>query len=126
MTSPSRAARELQRERALRYLNDIKHIRRNSSAPLAFRLLWRCGVELPPPHFNGFLVNAAVLGGGFGLLWWLIMWPLQWLRDGRSLVSSLLPTLAAALFFGICLAAYYRFHARKHRVPPFDQLPKSE
>lgn len=126
MTSPSRAARELQRERALRYLYDIKRIRRNRSAPLAFRLLWRFGVDLAPPHFNSFLVNAAVAGSHFGVFLWLIMWPIQWLRDGTPLATTLLTALLAAAFFGITMAAYYRYDARKRGVPPMDQLPTAE
>jgi hypothetical protein len=126
MSTPSRAERALQRERALRYLYDIKRIRRSSSAPPAFRLLWRCGVDLPPPHFNSFLVNAAFIGGHFGLFWWLIMWPLVWLRDGTPLATTLLAALAVAVFFGFFMAAYYRHDARKHQVPPIDQIPQAE
>ncbi|PHV08669.1 hypothetical protein CSQ96_03775 [Janthinobacterium sp. BJB412] len=126
MTSPSRAARELQRERALRYLYDIKRIRRTTSAPLAFRLLWRFGVDLAPPHFNSFLVNAAVAGSHFGVFWWLIMWPMQWLRDGTPLATTLLAALVAAAFFGLGMAAYYRYDTRKHGVPPMGQLPTAE
>ncbi|WGG51716.1 DUF6404 family protein [Rugamonas sp. DEMB1] len=126
MTSPSRAARELQRERALRYLYDIKRIRRTTSAPLAFRLLWRFGVDLAPPHFNRFLVNATFFGGFFGVFWWIIMWPLVWLRDGTPLATTLLAALGVAAFFGLSMAAYYRHDARKRGVPPMDQLPLAE
>lgn len=126
MTDPSRVARELQRERALRYLYDVKRIRRSSSAPLAFRLLWRFGVDVAPPHFNSFLVNAAVIGSHIGVFWWLIMWPLVWLRNGTPFATTVLTALAMATFCGLSMAAYYRYDARKHGVPPMDQLPPAE
>ena len=55
-------------EKALAWLEE-SGIRRSTYAPPMFRLLWKAGVRIPPPHMNGFVVNAFVMGGFFATAW---------------------------------------------------------
>ncbi|NRR33622.1 hypothetical protein HSX11_25935 [Oxalobacteraceae bacterium] len=112
---------EDRREAALRLLNS-KGIRRSTSAPPLFLLLWRWGVKIAPPHFRSLPANALLSGSNFGLLWWLIMWPIQWLHNDTPVEATLLPTLLAALFFGLCMGLYYHVSARKHALPRWSEV----
>lgn len=110
------------RRKAALQLLDSKGIRRSTSAPPLFLLLWRCGVTIPPPHFRSMLANALLSGTSFGLFWWLIMWPIQWLRNDTPIAATLLPALFAALLFGLFMGLFYRFGARKHKLPRWSEL----
>ncbi len=79
------------------------------ASPL-YRLLWRLGVNLPPPHFNGFLANFAVSAAFFGIVWGLLMG----LTGGGWLLRE---SILAGGLFGLWMAIYYRFSARKHKLP---------
>ena len=86
-------------------------------APPLWRLLWRMGVDVPPPLFLRFLPAAALLGGFFGLGWGLLMWPMYWARHGLPLGAALAAMVFAGTSFGLLMAAYLRFMARRHRLP---------
>src|SRR4051812_10526784 len=57
-------------------LEDLKQrgISEYTTAPPFYRLLWRMGLETPPPHFASFGSIALTLGVFFGVGWGLLMW----------------------------------------------------
>ena len=48
-------------------LFESKGISRSHFSPIIYRLFWQLGIEIPPPHFTGFLFNFFVLGGLFAV-----------------------------------------------------------
>lgn len=97
-------------------------MRESNYLPPATRLLWRLGVEVPPPHFAGFFGAALVSGTFFGVVWGVLMWLIVWQHQGLSLAATSLTVLSAGLLFGLFMAAYYAWGRRKHALPAWEQL----
>lgn len=93
----------------------------STAAPPAWRLLWRFGVEIPPPIFLGFWRAALYMGAIFGVLWGALMWLLLWAWWGMPLSFILVSALAAGVLFGLLMATYYRYLARKHNLPSWAE-----
>lgn len=90
---------------------------RSNYAPPLYNLLWKLGLKLPPPHFASFATNFVFDGLFFGFTWGLLMWFAMWLHQGMSPERAVVQAIFAGLFFGIGMASYYRYDARKHRIP---------
>ena len=96
-------------------------VSKSTAAPPAWRLLWRLGVEVPPPLFTPFMSSALAMGAFFGLFWGLGMWAALWARQGVPLAVMAASALAAGALFGLIMAAYYRHLARKHGLPAWAE-----
>ena len=114
MTQPSGFDGRL--TKALAWL-ERSRIRRSTYAPPMFRMLWKAGIRLPPPHMNGFVVNEVVMGGFFATFWGLIMWLALWSWQGRPFVAVVAVSLGAGALFGLIMAAYLAAQARHYQVP---------
>jgi hypothetical protein len=57
---------------------------RNHAEPLLFRLLWKLGVRVRPPHFLGFASIALVFGTWFAGAWGVFMWTLVWSHQASA------------------------------------------
>ena len=90
---------------------------RSNYAPPLHRLLWKLGAKAPPPHFLSFTAKFVSAGIWFGVAWGLLMWFMAWSRQGMSPYAAVAVALFAGVLFGLCMAGYYRYGARKHRVP---------
>jgi hypothetical protein len=90
-------------------------ILRSGYAPPFHRLLWKLGAKAPPPHFQSFTANFVRAGVSFGVVGWFIFWSQS--RQGTSPCAVFAAALLAGVFFGLGMAAYYRYGARKHRIP---------
>jgi Family of unknown function (DUF6404) len=89
---------------------------RSNYAPPVYRLLWRAGVKVPPPHFAGFARNFLLNGVWFCVAWGLIMWFSTWSRSGVSGLHALVSSVIAGAVFGLAMAFYYRHGARKYQL----------
>lgn len=92
-------------------------------APPAFRLLWRMGIEVPPPHFAGFWSLALGMGTFFGVLWGIFMWLLFWRAQDLSAGAVVGFSALAGLVFGLIMAGYYRWHRRRLALPRWEDYP---
>ena len=92
----------------------------STAAPPLWKLLWRLGIDLPPPLFMGFWQTALLMGSFFGLFWGLFMWLFMWSRQGMPVWIMLSSAILAGVLFGLCMAAYFRHLARKHRLPSWS------
>jgi hypothetical protein len=97
-------------------------IGRSTYAPPLVRLLWRCGVHLPPPHFMGFGMATLLWGGWFALSWGTLMWMMDWSRHPADVRVALTSACSAGLFFGLTLAAFFAWQRRKHGLPRWESL----
>ena len=90
-------------------------------APPLFRLAWRAGIAIPPPHFVAFwrLTLSAALY--FGVLMFVFLSLLGFERTAFSTVL-LLGSAAGGLLFGFAIGAHYAHGRRKYRLPAWDQI----
>ena len=98
-------------------LLENKGLGKSTYAPPLFRLLWKLGVKVPPPHMAGFAFNGLLMGGFFGVFWSLLMWLMLWGRQGMPLAIVAIAALLAGALFGLMMAWYMRYSARKHAIP---------
>lgn len=89
----------------------------STTAPPIWKLFWRLGVDIPPPLFMGFWPSALFMGSFFGVFWDLFMWLFLWSRQGMLIWLVLGAAAFAGVLFGLCMAIYFRYLARKHNLP---------
>lgn len=99
-------------------------IMQSNYAPPIYRLLWRAGVKAPPPHFAKFHFNVLFTGACFAAGFGVFVWLFSWSGSGTSAASAAATSLLAGLLFGLSMALYYRYGARKHKLPAWSQLPR--
>ncbi len=87
-------------------------------APPAFHVLWRLGVNVPPPHFIGFFTIVIFTGGLFGALMTLFLAPTLDL----SFHGALLYAASTGGAFGLAMACYYAYGRRRHDLPRWSEL----
>lgn len=97
---------------------------RSNYAPPLHRLFWKLGARVPPPHFLSFTANFVSAGVWFGVFWGLAMWLTGSSHHGLSRLAA--AALFAGLFFGLGMAAYYRYGARKHGIPMWRDFQASD
>ena len=90
---------------------------RNTWQPPLWRLLWRLGVDTPPPLFWGFGSLTVLFGSFFGAGWGALMWVFAWSDGAVSVAAAIIGACVAGLLFGLCMATYFRHFARKHDLP---------
>ena len=91
-------------------------------APPFYRLLWRFGIDAPPPLFTGFVPLALAQGGLFGIFWGVAMWAV--VRVTGLFIPTLFIAVAAAIagaLFGVTMATLIRWKARQLGLPPWPQ-----
>lgn len=113
------------REKVDRLLSDLaqRGVGRYTAAPPLYRLLWRLGIEVPPPFFASFRSLALLMGVLFGVAWGLFMWLLVWRPDHVPPALAAATALIAGTLFGVIMAAYYRWRASKLALPRWEDYP---
>lgn len=109
------------RETALRLLAATGMWRSNYEPPLV-RLLWRCGVEVPPPHFMSFRNNAVIFGTAFAIVFSVVRRLIEGPDNSRSLVAGLLELVVLGALFGLLMAGIIERAKRKYRLPTWREL----
>jgi len=97
-------------------------MKRRLYAPSFVAFLWRLGIQVPPPHFAGFLGTSLFAGTLFGTLWGVLMWFLRWSHDGVTPGTAVAYAALAAIIPGLAAATYYRYSARKHAIPRWSDF----
>jgi hypothetical protein len=105
---------------AIQLMND-RGIGRVFYAPLLFRLFWLVNIPIRPPHFASVTFNASFYAIAFGVILGLYGCLMIWLGIEVSLAVKL-GFMAMALVSGVVNAAYYRYSARKHKLPAWSDL----
>lgn len=98
-------------------LFEARGMRRSTYAPPLFQLLWKLGARVPPPLMAGFGANVLLMGGFFGIFWGALMWVLMWGRQGMPAGAAWLLAGLAGLLFGLMMAAYLRYTAKRQQIP---------
>lgn len=103
-------------------LLDSKGLGKSTYAPPLFRLLWRLGMQVPPPHMATFAFNSLLMGGFFGVFWGAVMWLLLWGRQGMPLAVGAGVALLAGALFGLTMAWYLRHSAVRRAIPRWQDF----
>lgn len=94
----------------------------NHLTPPLFRILWKLGIQVRPPHFASFATLTALFGTLYGVLWGTCMWVAFWSGDDRSVLRAALTTAGTGLCYGLFMAFVYRRHRRKYKLPSWESL----
>jgi Family of unknown function (DUF6404) len=89
--------------------------------PMGLRLLWRIGIDIPPPYFISFYGNVFLVGTPMALLYGFTFWFFIWSRQSSSITMWLL-AVALGLSFGLTQAAKYKRLKGKYSLPSWDEL----
>ncbi|MFT3670040.1 MAG: DUF6404 family protein [Pseudoxanthomonas sp.] len=107
--------------KALEHL-EATGMRRSTYAPPMFRLFWKMGVQVPPPHMNGFIANVVMIGVFFAVFWGLVMWLILWFWQDRPFAMMATVSAVTGLLFGVITASSMAYQARQHDVPRWQTL----
>jgi uncharacterized protein YybS (DUF2232 family) len=91
---------------------------RSNYAPPYYRLLWRLGVTIPPPHFSHFTFNFAFSFISFSVA--LALW--VWFSRGGSLIDIIAQNFIYGVLFAIGMTAIYAYGKIKHRIPSWSEF----
>jgi membrane associated rhomboid family serine protease len=111
----------VQLDRSLAVLSE-RGLSRHHAEPLLFRLLWKLGINVRPPHFLGFASIAIVYGTWFACAWGVFMWLLVWSHQGVGLAGVALRAAAAGACFGLLMAWFYARERREFALPAWESL----
>jgi|SRR5690606_32238884 len=95
---------------------------RSNYMPPALKLMWKIGLKVRPPHYNYFLHNALSLGLWFAIAWGILMWFFQWRSMEISILVAIGFAAATGIFFGVFMASYYKWSAKKHHLSSWSEL----
>lgn len=99
---------------------------RDEYAPPAYRLLWRLGVDIPPPHFMSFGKLALFAGTAFFVGIAIGMTLLTaFLLPGFPILLTLVLSLLGGGAFGLLMARHYDTGRRRYGLPSWHDLPSS-
>jgi hypothetical protein len=114
-----------QLDRSLAMLS-ARGLARRHTEPLLFRLLWKLGVRVRPPHFLGFAPVAVVYGTGFACAWGVFMWVLVWSQQGLDFHGVALRSAGAGAAFGGVIAWLYARERREFALPAWESFSQEE
>ncbi|WP_075792809.1 DUF6404 family protein [Massilia putida] len=95
---------------------------RHHAEPLLFRMLWKLGINVRPPHFLGFASIAIVYGVWFACVWGGFMWTLVWSHQGIGIAGVALRAVIAGACFGLLMAWLYARERREFALPAWEAL----
>ncbi len=107
---------EEKRQRALAMLEE-RGVPGWTASPPPYRLLWRIGVRIPPPHFAALAANAAVLTAMV-----LPIWFVQVATNRHGWAWGLWDCVSGATLVGLCCAFAYRGAADTHGLPAWRDV----
>lgn len=110
-----------QLDRSLALLSE-RGLARRHAAPLPFRLLWKLGVRIRPPHFLGFAHIALGYGAWFACVWGVFMWVLVWSQQGYGILGVAFRAAGAGAAFGLMMAWFYTRERREFSLPAWESF----
>lgn len=110
-----------------RQLMESRGIGQSTAVPPLWELLWRLGINLPPPFFMGFFSLFLFSGSVFGVLFGFGAWVLG-NRGARSMALSEAGWVAliTGAAFGFAVAWYSRRFAAKQHLGPWSEFGRSD
>lgn len=112
---------EQRRDKAIALMEEKKMWRSNYAPPI-LRLMWRMGVNMPPPPFAPFWLNTLFFGVWFGPLWGVLMWFMVWKNQGYTGDEALILSLVTGLLFGFFMALFHYWRKKANRLSDWNDL----
>ncbi|MDC7806798.1 DUF6404 family protein [Luteimonas sp BLCC-B24] len=98
-------------------------IRPMQAQPPVVRLLWRAGLQLPPPLMASFSTNLLTMGALFMLLWAPLTWgTVRWMGMPDLALAIATGAPCAGLLYGVAMAALLQRMRRRHSLPEWRAL----
>lgn len=97
-------------------------LRKSNRIPFTYRFLWGMGIKKVPALFASFGSNVCFLGIYFAVFYGCIMWFITRHPRGMGILSSIVTSLFAGLFYGICMAVVFRSRRKAKSLPDWKQL----
>lgn len=95
---------------------------RSNYAPPFVRMLWWCGLDVPPPHFVSFRGNVVSYGAGFCVAFGMARWFIEGRDPAMSLGAVLLEHAVLSALFGLGMAAIIERGKKKYKLPAWREL----
>ncbi len=90
---------------------------RYTAAPPLYRLLWRMGLNIPPPFCQSFRMNVLVFGILFTIFYPIIMWMMNNLFTSWGTSVTVFQTVFTGVVFGLGMAGWIRWKSKKLDIP---------
>ena len=90
--------------------------------PMGLRLLWRIGIDVPPPIFLSYWANVLLGGSIPALIYTIMIGLVPWLYRERSLVEFAVGIAVFWLIVGLVRAFTWARLRRKHNLPLWRQI----
>ena len=112
----------LEKRNAALKLLEASGISKGFYAPLTHRFYWWIGLDVIPPHFSKFWINALLVGIPFGVLWGAFKYFTQWSMVRMSLWDATVVTLAGVAAIGLVMAFFYAYDRKKRKLPTWEEI----
>ena len=97
-------------------------VKAGAMASWLYRIFWKLGVPITPPHFASFAANALLMGAWF-TAFMLFVWFILFRHRDLPLNRACMGAVWSGIFLGFMWGAYYRWQARKLSLPKWRDYP---
>ncbi|WP_156422134.1 DUF6404 family protein [Paucibacter sp. KCTC 42545] len=101
------------------------NISESSYSPPMYKLYWKIGFRLPPPHFLGFFSNMLISGLPLGISA-VGLYMMGHENSSVFILQMMLEMLVVALFFtvawGSVVAMFYERDRKRHQLPRWSSI----
>lgn len=102
-----------------------KGIPKSSYAPPLYRLIWRLGIKSTPPIFASFTKIFLTQSLIFTVLWGVLMYLILWRKQNMTIESMVWNACFAGVLFGLMVAAFLKWQAKKYNLPSWNEYGNS-
>lgn len=95
---------------------------RYSYAPPLHRLLWRAGIQVPPPHLATIVSNVCLFSPWLCIVWGTFTWYAFFSSSGVPLIFFVVVALFTGVACGFGLAILYQESSRKRGLPVWADI----
>ena len=90
---------------------------RYTAAPPLNRLLWKIGLNVPPPLSRGFWLNFFITGTLFAIFYPLVVWMIKNLFKPWDSSVTVFEAVFIGVLFGSFFAGWNRWKSKKLDIP---------
>ena len=92
-------------------------VSRYTAAPPLDRLLWKIGLNVPPPLCRGFWLNVLISGTLFAIFYPFVVWILNNLFTPWDSSVTVFEAVVTGIIIGLFFAGWNRWKSKKLDIP---------
>ena len=92
-------------------------VRENMAVPPYYRLMWKIGLDIPPPFNQGFWLSALIPGIIFAIFYPLVVWILNTLIPTWDTPTTFFNVITTSTIVGLVMAGLTKWKSKKLDVP---------